>query len=480
MATATKRNKVITNNLFMPALLARIPHQIDLESFLKIVGLSGVSIDNSVYFKLHSGCLCRTSVPSNILNLPAVEYSHTDGCFVAQFKFVYFESDASVWVSKVEICSNIGLSPMCFRYVADYGNGMRVDIRLSIGQWERVKQPTPSFDNVYIQSSTDLFAILKSAYPYVAEWASQHGYPYATSILAPYLEVLSKAGFAFVDKFMRSNVKANYVYLSRLCQNGTSPKRIFKVPSALYLALKSEADLDKWDIYRKLVKLGRLSAESVGQALMVGLSERELELVHHILGATYANKSVFSWTSLMNYLQRLDTFEAIDCRTALQLLRDYLHMCKDLGLEPKVDSDSLRREHDVTARNHLIMMRQKRDEKNAAAMLAACADMAKLNYREEEYFVRGIKNLEDLYDEANQQRNCVASYANRIANGLSYVFVMREVSSPDKSLITIEIDPNTYGLRQKYLARNEPIRNKAQTEFINRWVAFIKRMRLGD
>ncbi|WP_080678410.1 PcfJ domain-containing protein [Ruminococcus albus] len=76
---------------------------------------------------------------------------------------------------------------------------------------------------------------------------------------------------------------------------------------------------------------------------------------------------------------------------------------------------------------------------------------------------------DDLLDEATQQHNCVASYAQSIAEGRSLIYVMREKKAPEKSLITIELTPKTHKIRQKLLAYNCPIRNKAQTEFIERW-----------
>lgn len=74
-----------------------------------------------------------------------------------------------------------------------------------------------------------------------------------------------------------------------------------------------------------------------------------------------------------------------------------------------------------------------------------------------------------------QQHNCVASYGQRIAAGQSYIYVMREVAHPDKSLITIELSPNGKTIRQKFLAYNKPIHNKSQSEFIERWTAFCKK-----
>ena len=474
MATATKQNTTVSMDLFLPEALAKIPNLTDLESFLRITGFGSFSLGGGYRYSVQCGHLYRFDDNGNSLDLSHVECKRVDGWRLeAHFKFVYFEADATVWSANVELYSDRRLSDLDLN--PNYSRSLCA--RLSIGQWKRLKNPNLSYDYVFIESSTDLFAILKSKYPYVAEWAMANHCSFGTVLLAPYLEVLYKAGYAFVNCFTHNPQKNSYVYLSRLCQNGTKPKRIFKVQKAVYEALKGQSDLAIWDVYRKLVKFGRLSAESISQANVVGLNEKQLELAHHILGVTYDNKPVFTWTSLVNYLQRIDTFEAISCQDGLILLRDYLAMCREMGLKPKVDSDSLRREHDVLARNHRLYMQKQRDEKKAIAIKAACDTMARLNYKEDVFLVRGIESLEDLYDEANQQRNCVASYANKVIDGKSFIFVMREVAHPEKSLITIEIDPDSYYLRQKFLARNQPIRNKAQTEFINRWISHIKKSR---
>ncbi len=61
----------------------------------------------------------------------------------------------------------------------------------------------------------------------------------------------------------------------------------------------------------------------------------------------------------------------------------------------------------------------------------------------------------------------MASYADSIISKRSYIFVVREVSAPDKSLATVELTPQG-DVRQKYLAYNRTIHNKALTDFIDR------------
>ena len=107
-------------------------------------------------------------------------------------------------------------------------------------------------------------------------------------------------------------------------------------------------------------------------------------------------------------------------------------------------------------------------------MKNTCEKMKAYDYNEGIYFVRAIRDQDDLLDEANQQHNCVASYGSNIANGKSYIYVMREVARPDKSLITIELSPNGKTIRQKFLAYNQAIHNKSQSDFIERWLRYVR------
>ena len=50
---------------------------------------------------------------------------------------------------------------------------------------------------------------------------------------------------------------------------------------------------------------------------------------------------------------------------------------------------------------------------------------------------------------------------------------MREKAHPDKSLITVELSPKGNEIRQKYMAYNKPVRNRAQTEFLQRWMKVV-------
>lgn len=184
-----------------------------------------------------------------------------------------------------------------------------------------------------------------------------------------------------------------------------------------------------------------------------------------ILGYTYHDKPIISFKKLVSYLDRLDLNEAITNDQAIDLLADYFDTCKKLDMPPKIDSDSLMREHNVANRLWL----QVKDEKENELLEKACSENAKLNYKEKGFFVRSIKDHNDLLDEAKQQHNCVASYSDRIIEGRSQIYVLRKTEEPDKSLVTLEIDPRTMKVGQCYLALNTPVRDGAIWDFIKRW-----------
>ena len=328
-----------------------------------------------------------------------------------------------------------------------------------------------------VQDEAQLKRILAKTRPWVLPWLSEYpDYNIKTYVKHPWLETLAKAGYYFAVNILTGvhYDNADIERFNRLCQDGTKPKTIFKAEKCVYEALKNEPCMSVWDIYRRMCKTGKLTKDTIIQAIERGLTERELELVSSILGATWQGHPCFTWVSLMNYLGRLDMYEAIDTRNALEILRDYLDMCRQLEMAPRIDGDSLKREHDIAAR----LVRQRRNEIEQRKMEEAKKKFEEnkrfLEYHEGVYFIRPIFDYEELIDEATQQHNCVASYSSRIASGSTFVLQMRETAHPEKSLVTVELSPDLKTIRQKYLAYNQPIRNKSISDFLDRWHQHIK------
>lgn len=338
--------------------------------------------------------------------------------------------------------------------------------------------------------------VLESVNPYAARYAEENNINPAIFVVYPMLEQVKKAGFEIADAAINVlnqalprtledaesyahswvhnlSMKPYVLAVQRAFRKATSLYDILGMDKRVANSLKSIDKIMVWDNCRKLYKKGLFSEDCAEYIMEKRIGEGDFARYYTILSCTYNGKPIFTLQSLLRYLNRVDMYEAIDENEALQLITDYIRSCKVMSVKPHFDTDSLKREHDVMARNARIKYQQERQEKLRVDMEKSCEDLAKLDYSEKVFFIRGIRDFDDLVDEATQQSNCVACYANGIAKGTSKIYVMREVANPEKSLITVEISANGK-IRQKFLAHNQPIRNKAQTEFLERWSDYCR------
>ena len=459
----------------IPSNLQNIDCSDSLENLFKKMGKTGLWLDKCAEYCLYKNHLSFISRKRTANSIFANIFAKNDDGNLKQLvaTFVYFDENGTMWTNKINMFFDDEV-PTWRRY-RQYEHENFLCTKYQMGEWKALKQ-TKLMPNVTIlQTKNELFNILQKVNPYSAEWARKMGVDPQNLLMAPHIETLYKADFRFVQNFFsfQNLDEESCVLFNRLCQVGTKPKNIFKTSKTIYTILKNETKMEVWDCYRRLDKTGKIKSDNVEVIYNQGFDIKDLEHINSILAKRYNGKPVFTWNTLINYLGRLDTFEAIERKEAFMLLNDYLSMCNTLQMEPRIDGDSLKREHDIAARN----CRNMRNEILSRKMKENCEKMKKYNYSENIYFIRAIQSYDDLLDEATQQHNCVASYGQRIANGQSYIYVMREVAHPEKSLITIELSPNGDTIRQKFLAYNKAIHNKSQSEFIERWTKFCKKNR---
>ena len=386
-------------------------------------------------------------------------------------------------VKKLLYCDMEGRAWYCdfsFEILDKYKDVSRRKIDWHIGKWKECTRLLTNY--LVLNTEEEVFNSIQSKskflYKYLIEKKETDPYMlrYPEYLLtAPQLEQLDKAGFEFAKYFFYRNDSKNIESFNRLCKPGTNLKEIFKTSKMVYQALKDTADLRIWDIYRKMNKQKNINVETIRTCIDAGFNEKDLNRFYMILSRCFNGKPIFSWTSLMNYLERLDNFEAIDRDQALDLINDYLLMCQRLEMKPRIDGDSLKREHDIAAR----LCIKKHDEITAKQMVEPCEKLKRYDYEEDIFCIRGVRSYDDLLDEAKQQHNCVAGYSSQIISGRSLIYVMREKAHPDRSLITVELSPDGKTIRQKLLSYNRPIRNKAQTEFLQRWMKFVSKKKTG-
>lgn len=88
-------------------------------------------------------------------------------------------------------------------------------------------------------------------------------------------------------------------------------------------------------------------------------------------------------------------------------------------------------------------------------------------YKNDKYFIRPAKTIEDMKDEAKQQKNCVyKTYSENYGNGNTDIYFLRENDNPNKSLVTVEV--NNKKIRQQYQKYNKAV-TEEQEEFLKKW-----------
>lgn len=313
----------------------------------------------------------RAASEANCLELPS---SQKDLSTI----LIHVDEKGVPWSNKVTMhFSTMMYIP--YQAAREFAEGRRVDFDYPVelqgfefSKWKVfAKYPEPG-SYMMLNSQLDLWDTLKRTNPYAMETARQ--YDCTNPLLfftCPQMEQLAKAGYEFVENGIRGfwRQPKEIDAFNRLTQPGTKLKTIFKTSKDVYTTLRHETDLEIWDVYRKMAKSGKLTRETIEQAYWSHFDADDMKTVNSILNRRYEGKPVFSWNTLMNYLQRLDTFQAISAREAFPLLNDYLNMCEQLEIKPRIDSDSLKREHDVTART--IRERKKQHFHSIPEMLGA-------------------------------------------------------------------------------------------------------------
>lgn len=353
--------------------------------------------------------------------------------------------------------------------------------------WESAKwrliTGLPADSIIFLQNEHERQHIFETTKPYTYKFYKDNSSRFSMELLmlCPQIELLDKAGYKFVEQLKQYPEHidtATVTSFNRLIKFETKPgklQNLFKTTTEVCKILKEERQLLIWDQIRKVEKYSKTSPDELQIVYDNHYSDGELANIQNILKQQYHNKNVFTFSSLVNYLNRLDQYEAIETTTALMLIRDYLESCRMLDMEPRIDGDSLKREHDVAAR----LVREKRNEIEAARLVEGCKKLQQYNYENDRFIIRGIRDYNDLLDEAKQQHNCVASYSHRIASGTSLIFVMRRKTVPNRSFVTIELSPDLSTVRQKFEAHNQPLRNREASEFIDEWQQHCKDVKKG-
>lgn len=121
---------------------------------------------------------------------------------------------------------------------------------------------------------------------------------------------------------------------------------------------------------------------------------------------------------------------------------DYISMAKELNLDlhnkKVLYPDNLRDAHDELYNQIEIIEDPIIDEK-----INSISNVLNINkYEDDNYIIYPATSIGDLVEESRQQKNCVRTYCERIANNECQIYFMRKKVDITKSFVTIEICDN--------------------------------------
>ena len=148
------------------------------------------------------------------------------------------------------------------------------------------------------------------------------------------------------------------------------------------------------------------------------------------------------------------------------MYKDYLRFAKFLGFDLKnnkyVFPKNLKESHDSLEKQYKI----KNKELISTAIKNRYSELLKNKFSNNKFIIFPANSLESLQNESAQQNNCVRTYAEKYANRKCDIYFMRNISNPDKSLVTVEVINNKVVQSR---IKNNLSPNKCQLDFLDNW-----------
>jgi hypothetical protein len=154
-------------------------------------------------------------------------------------------------------------------------------------------------------------------------------------------------------------------------------------------------------------------------------------------------------------------------------LRDYWNIARALNMDLE-DSQvkwpkNLTQAHDRAVERY---QRQK-DERLEENFVRRREELEKFAWSADGILIRPCADQEELQREGKELHHCVATYAERHADGTSAIFFIRRASEPDKPWFTLELDEKRLTVRQNRGLRNCDRTPEIQA-FENAWLAWLR------
>ena len=164
----------------------------------------------------------------------------------------------------------------------------------------------------------------------------------------------------------------------------------------------------------------------------------------------------------IKYSQKIKNFD-------IDTYKDYLRFCDSLGfnmkdkkiLFPRTGKE-LDKKHDELEKQYEI----RKDEILNESINKRYEELKENIFKEGQFIITPADTIESLIDESKQQNNCVRTYSERYAEGECDIYFMRNIKTPNKSLVTVEVRHKE--IIQCRIKNNERV-TENQEKWLNKW-----------
>lgn len=189
--------------------------------------------------------------------------------------------------------------------------------------------------------------------------------------------------------------------------------------------------------YYNFMKENNISYEELCVLRLIKISN--IKIIKKLLDLAHSRIDDLEETYNYVDLLKIEEYSHSQKNFSLQNYLDYIHNIKRLGIpitKKVLFPLNFKEAHDNSVEKVKIVA-----SKEIAQKIKTRYKKLQVNkFQDKNLFIRPAKTLEDLKDEAKQQKNCVyKNYSELYANGITDIYFLRKLENPKKSLVTVEV-----------------------------------------
>lgn len=195
-----------------------------------------------------------------------------------------------------------------------------------------------------------------------------------------------------------------------------------------------EAQIEVYDIWSMIFSYQNLSKENF-MKMIYNIGSKDLP-IYKLYSMAELMKYGYKIEKLISYVEKQFNKTCIDCsgRDVVRYLKDYLEMCSLMEVTPDLYPSDIIAVHD-----NLQLAYKVKENKLSENKIRKISDNCQKYIPENENYTIVIPaSIMEFVEEGKNQRNCVASYVNRVVKKQCLIFFIREVNDKESSFVTAE------------------------------------------